>query len=72
MNSDNENCITASRASCKEQARDMALEIVLHEKTDTCVIERWSIISIPIWVKVETFIMVVTCHSVYFMFSCFI
>ena len=63
VNSDNQSCATTTGASCKEQARDVALDIVLVEITDTCVIERSpSTISIPIWVKVMSLIYVVIFH----------
>ena len=52
MNSDDPSCVTASGAACKENARDMALEVILEEWTDTCIIQRSATISIPIWVKV--------------------
>lgn len=52
VNSDNAKCITTSGKFCKENARDMVLQIFLIEETDTCVIERSAIISIPISVQV--------------------
>ena len=55
MNSDDPSCVTASGAACKENARDMALEVILEEWTDTCIIQRSDTLYIPIWVKVELF-----------------